>query len=175
MEDSYPSTMFMGKTTFVLGGVDGVSDSEMGGMGGMSTSEEKDGTVFHYDTKLMFMTSFTGQDMLKTAFRVGNFGMMEPFGMMGEARLDTAFSSSDSLELHKAYYQFPIRDDIQVTFGLKLRQDDLLGVWPSAYPGDGVLFVLDQAGANDTYSKKMGAGAGITWSHDKLVASALFV
>merc|ERR1712159_39865 len=27
----------------------------------------------------------------------------------------------------------------------------------------------------DTYSKKMGAGAGITWSHDKLVASALFV
>ena len=33
--NSYPSTMFMGKTTFVLGGVDGVSDS---GMGGMSTS-----------------------------------------------------------------------------------------------------------------------------------------
>ena len=75
--DSYPSTMFMGKTTFVLGGVDGVSDSGMSGMsgmGGMSTSEEKDGTVFHYDTKLMFMTSFTGQDMLKTAVRVGNLG-----------------------------------------------------------------------------------------------------
>ena len=64
--DSYPSTMFMGKTTFVLGGVDGVSDSGMSGMSGMSAmgamsnSEEKDGTVFHYDTKLMFMTSFTG-------------------------------------------------------------------------------------------------------------------
>ena len=178
MGDSYPSTMFMGKTTFVLGGVDGVSDSGMGGMGGMggmSSSGDKDGTVFHYDTKLMFMTSFTGQDMLKSAVRIGNFGMMEPFGMMGEARLDTAFSSSDSLELHKAYYQFPIGDDIEVTFGPKLRQDDLLGVWPSAYPGDGVLFVLNQAGANDTYSKKMGAGAGITWSNEKLVASALFV
>ena len=175
MRDSYPSTMFMGKTTFILGGVDGVSDSGMGGMGGMSTADEKDGTVFHYDTKLMFMTSFTGQDMLKTAVRIGNFGMMEPFGMMGEARLDTAFSSNDSLELHKAFYQFPVGDDIHVTFGPKLRQDDLLGVWPSTYPGDGVLFVLNQAGANDTYSKKMGAGAGITWSHDKLVASALFV
>ena len=67
MGDSYPSTMFMGKTTFVLGGVDGVSDSGMSGMSGMSTADEKDGTVFHYDTKLMFMTSFTGQDMLKTA------------------------------------------------------------------------------------------------------------
>ena len=51
----------------------------------------------------------------------------------------------------------------------------MLGVWPSTYPGDGVLFVLNQAGANDTYSKKMGAGAGITWSYEKLVASALFV
>ena len=94
--------------------------------------------------------------MLKTAFRVGNFGIMEPFGMMGEARLDTALSSSDSLEFHKAYYQFPIGDSIQVTFGQKLRQDDLLGVWPSIYPGDGVLFVLNQAGANDTYSKRWG-------------------
>jgi hypothetical protein len=48
-------------------------------------------------------------------------------------------------------------------------------VWPSTYPSDGVLFVLNQAGANDTYAKKMGAGAGITWSHEKLVASALFI
>ena len=32
-----------------------------------------------------------------------------------------------------------------------------------------------QEGANDTYSKKMGGGAGITWSLEKLVASVLFV
>ena len=46
--ESYPSTIFMGKTTFVVGGVDGVSDS---GMGGMSTSEEENGTVSHYEAK----------------------------------------------------------------------------------------------------------------------------
>ena len=85
--------------------------------------------------------------------------------MIGEARLDTVFNSSDSLELHKTFYQCPVGYDIHVTFGPKLRQDDLLGVWPSTYPGDGVLFVLNKAGANDTYSKKMDAGAGITWSH----------
>ena len=51
----------------------------------------------------------------------------------------------------------------------------MLGAGLSAYPGDGVLFVLNHAGANDTYFKKMGAGAGITWSNEKLVASALFV
>ena len=60
-------------------------------------------------------------------------------------------------------------------FDPKLRQDDLLGVWPSSYPSDPILFILNQAGASDTYSKKMGAGAGITWSKDRVVASALFV
>ena len=165
MGDSYPSTMFMGKTTFVVGGVDGVTN--------------KDETTLNYDMKLMGMTSFTGKDMLKTAVRIGNFtgGMMNshPFGMMGDARLDTAFDSSNNLELHKAFYQFPLSDDVQITFGPKLRQDDLLGVWPSSFLSDPILFVLNQAGASDTYSKKMGSGAGITWSKDRVVASTLFV
>ena len=165
MGDSYPSTMFMGKTTFVVGGVDGVT----------SMGTAKDETTFNYDMKLMGMTSFTGKDMLMTAIRSGNFAMMDPFGMSGAARLDTGFNSSDNLELHKAFYKFPVSDDIQITFGPKLRQDDLLGVWPSSYPSDPILFVLNQAGASDTYSKKMGAGAGITWSKDRVVASALFV
>jgi len=159
-----PSTMLMGKTTFVLGGVDGVTN--------------KDETTLNYDIKLMGMTSFTGKDMLKTAVRIGDFtgGMMNshPFGMMGDARLDTAFDSTNNLELHKAFYQFPLGEDIKITFGPKLRQDDLLGVWPSS-SSDQILFVLNQAGASDTYSKKMGAGAGITWSKDRVVASALFV
>ncbi len=53
MEDSYPSDMFMDKTAFILGGVDRVSNS---GMGGMSTSEDKDGAAFHYDTKLILLS-----------------------------------------------------------------------------------------------------------------------
>tara|TARA_B100000579_G_C22714360_1_gene796157 strand:- start:409 stop:663 length:255 start_codon:yes stop_codon:yes gene_type:complete len=48
-------------------------------------------------------------------------------------------------------------------------------VWPCTSPEDGVSFVLNQAEANDTYSKKMGAGGGITWSYEKLIASLLFV
>ena len=64
--DHSPSTMIMGKSTFVVGGVDGVT---------------RDETVFNYETRIMGMTSFTGQDMLKTAIRVGNFGMQDPFGM----------------------------------------------------------------------------------------------
>ena len=162
MTDSYPSTMFMGKSTFVLGGVDG--------------STRTDAVLFNYDLKLMGMTSFTGEDMLMTAIRAGAFNMMDPFGMNGESRLDTAFNSNDNLEVHKLFYKFPVSDNFTVTFGPKLRQDDLLGVEPISYPdGEGTLFVLNQAGANDTYSKKMGAGAGVTYSKDKLIASTVLV
>ncbi|MBO8205144.1 carbohydrate porin [Prochlorococcus marinus] len=162
MNDSFPSTMFMGKSTFVLGGVDGVTGREA--------------VTFNYDLKLMGMTSFTGEDMLMTAIRAGNFNMMAPFGMMGASRLDTAFNSTDNLEVHKLFYKFPLGDNFKVTFGPKLRQDDLLGVKPTSYPGDdGILFVLNQAGANDTYSKKMGAGAGVTYSKDNLIASTVLV
>ena len=162
MTDSYPSTMFMGKSTFVLGGVDGVTG--------------KEAVTFNYDLKLMGMTSFTGEDMLMTAIRAGNFNMMDPFGMMGASRLDTAFNSSDNLEVHKLFYKFPVSDSFTVTLGPKLRQDDLLGVKPTSFPDDeGTLFVLNQTGANDTYSKKMGAGVGVTYSKDKFIASTVLV
>ena len=156
-----PRTMIMGKTTFVVGGVDGVSG--------------KEAVTFNYDTKLMAHTSFTGKDLLKTVVRIGNFNNMDPFGMMGSARLETAFNSSDELNLHRAYYQFPFGDNFKATFGAKLRQDDLLAVWPSAYPSDSILDVLDNAGASAAYSNSMGAGAGITYSKDQLSASLLFV
>ena len=130
MNDSYPSTMFMGKSTFVLGGVDGVIGQEA--------------VTFNYDLKLMGMTSFTGEDMLMTAIRAGAFNMMDPFGMNGESRLDTAFNSNDNLEVHKLFYKFPVSDNFKVSLGPKLRQDDLLGVKPTSYPGeDGILFVLN--------------------------------
>ena len=83
---SSPSTMLMGKATFVIGGVDGVASKEE--------------MTFNYDMKLMGMTSLTGKDMLMTAIRTGNFTKMDPFGMMGAARLDTSFfKSSDNFSV----------------------------------------------------------------------------
>ena len=64
-EDESPSTMIMGKTTFIVGGVDGVT----------SMGTTKNETTFNYDMKLMGMTSFIGKDMLMTAIRSGNFAI----------------------------------------------------------------------------------------------------
>ncbi len=155
-------TMIMGKTAFVVGGA------------------EDDGNVsravtFNYDTKLAIKTSFNGKDLLKTVVRTGNFNNADTFGMMGPVRLETAFNSSNALNLHRAYYQFPVGNNFNATVGPRLRQDDLLGVWPSAYPNDSILNIFTYAGANAAYSKEMGAGAGVTYAKDNLSASLLWV
>jgi len=154
------TTKLSGSTVFVAGGVDGISG--------------KEAVTFTYDTKIDLDSSFTGEDLLKTRIRSGNFGS-GPFSATGAAALEVASSTSDSLTIDRAYYQFPVGDNFTATVGAKVRQDDMLGVWPSSYPSDSVLDVLTYAGANAAYSLAEGAGAGITYSKDSLSASLVLV
>jgi len=152
------TTKLSGDTTFVMGGVDGISD--------------KESLTFNYDTKLTLDTSFTGEDLLKTRIRSGNFSSADPF--TSGAALEVA-SSDSSLTIDRNYYQFPVGENLTATVGAVVRQDDMLAVWPSAYPSDSVLDVLTYAGANAAYSLATGAGAGISYSKDNLNASLAFV
>jgi len=154
------TTKLSGTTAFVMGGVDGVSGSEA--------------VHFTYDTKIDLDSSFTGEDLLKTRIRSGNFGS-GPFSATGSAALEVASSTSDALQIDRSYYQFPVGESLTATVGAVVRQDDMLGVWPSAYPSDSILDVLTYAGANAAYSLAQGAGAGITYAQDNLSASLLFV
>jgi len=155
------TTKLSGTTTFVMGAAD-VPGNE--------------GTTFNYDTKIALDSSFSGNDLLRTRIRSGNFATTDPFGDFASGNaLEVASSTSDALQIDRSYYQFPIGDDFTATVGPKVRQDDLLGVWPSAYPSDSVLDVLTYAGANDTYALAEGAGAGITYAKNNLSASVLFV
>ncbi len=151
------TTKLSGRTTFVTGGVDGVSG--------------KEAVTFQYDTALSLDTSFTGDDLLKTVIRSGNIS--GPFA--DAAALETNFNSSDALQIHRAYYQFPVGESLTATVGAKVRQDDMLAVWPSSYPSDSVLDVLTYAGANDAYNLSMGAGAGISYAKDNLSVSLAIV
>ncbi len=154
------TTKLSGTTSFVMGGVDGVSG--------------KEAVTFTYDTKIDLDSSFTGQDLLKTRLRAGNFGS-GPFSATGTAAMEVASSTSNSLDIDRAYYQFPVGDNLTATVGALVRQDDMLGVWPSSYPSDSVLDVLTYAGANAAYSLAEGAGAGITYAKDSLSASLVLV
>jgi len=152
------TTKLSGETVFVFGGVDGVSGQEA--------------VTLNYDTRISLDTSFTGEDLLKTRLRSGNFSNT-PFA--GSAALETAYNSGDSVNIDRNYYQFPVGENLTATVGAIVRQDDMLAVWPSSYPGDSVLDVLTYAGANAAYSLAQGAGAGISYSQDNLSASLAIV
>ena len=65
--------------------------------------------------------------------------------------------------LFRSFYQFPIGGGFTATFGPRVRQDDMLAMWPSAYPADTVIDFFTYAGAPGTYSLNLGAGAGLWW------------
>jgi len=156
------TTTLSGTTVFVVGGVDGVADNEA--------------VTFNYDTKLALETSFSGDDLLRTRIRSGNFGS-GPFSFADGAAspLEVASSTGNSLTVDRAFYQFPVGESLTATVGALVRQDDMLGVWPSSYPSDSILDVLTYAGANAAYSLAEGAGAGITYAKDNLSASLVLV
>ncbi len=138
------------------------------------------GTVFNYDLRLFLDTSFTGKDLLRTMLRSGNFGnsVFGANGYVGLAGMETAFeepSGANSVGVNRLWYQFPIGSSFTATVGGLVRQDDMLAVWPSAYPADTVIDFFTYAGAPATYNLALGQGGGLWWQYDDFSISANYV
>jgi len=127
-------------------------------------------TTFNYDLQLQIETSFTGKDLLLTVLRAGDFQESAFNGApTGLSTLETAFqepSGINSVGIDKLFYQFPVADSFTFTVGAVVGQEDMLAVWPSAYPSDSVLDVLTLNGSPAAYNKNKGAGGGVSWSTD---------
>ena len=167
------TTKLKGKTTFVIGAstassnVDGAADFFNATQGA---------TTFNYDTRLFLDTSFTGKDLLRTMLRAGNFGQ-SVFGN-GVTTMETAFeepNGPNNVAINRVWYQFPIGDSFTATVGGLVRQDDMLAVWPSAYPADTVLDFFTYAGAPGAYNLTLGQGAGLSWESGGFSISANYV
>jgi hypothetical protein len=172
------TTKLKGVATFVLG-----ANSFAGSNDDFADAARalEGGTSFNYDVRLIFDTSFTGKDLLRTTLRAGNFadsafgnsGNLSTNGAnLGLNALEVAFEENcgladcgDVVAINRLFYQFPVGDKVTVTFGGRVRQDDMLAMWPSVYPADTVLDVFTYAGAPGTYSLNLGAGAGV-WYQD---------
>jgi hypothetical protein len=168
------TTKLKGIATFVLGA------NAYGGSNSAIVDEAKattGATAFAYDVRLNFDTSFTGKDLLRTTLRAGNFGASpwsgQPVGANGAETslnaLEVAFQEGEvdggnTVGINRLFYQFPVGDKVTVTFGGRVRQDDMLAMWPSVYPADTVLDVFTYAGAPGTYSLNLGAGAGVWYA-----------
>ncbi|WP_320673549.1 iron uptake porin [Prochlorococcus sp. MIT 1341] len=182
------TTKLSGVATFVVGGNAFSGDDAYGkdwNDSNMDDSDprhakagESDGAVsFNYDYKLSLDTSFTGEDLLKTRLRTGNFGSnaFSGSGYVQMAALEVANSNADAIKVDRLYYSFPWGDDFTVTVGPEVRQDDMLAVWPSAYPSDSVLDFFTYAGAPGAYNLANGGGAGISWNSGNFDVTATYI
>ena len=161
------TTKLKGIATMVLGGASGLVNG---------TNESLGEVTFNYDLKLDLDTSFTGKDLLRTRLRSSNF-QNSVFGT-GNTLLEVAFqetNNSDIVGIDRLFYKFPIGDSFTATFGAKVRQDDMLAMWPSVYPGDSILDMFTLAGAAGTYNLSLGAGAGVSYMKNGFNLSANFV
>jgi len=135
---------------------------------------------FNYDVRLALDTSFTGKDLLRTRLRMGNFGGTTwsgtPYPATGaEVAFEEGPGGFNTVGVDRVFYQFPIGSNFTVTAGPRVRQDDMLAVWPSQYPADTILDFFTYAGSPGTYTLNLGAGAGIWWKADGLSLSANYV
>ena len=137
-------------------------------------------TVFNYDQRIVLDTSFTGKDLLRARLRAGNFGN-SPYGANGYVGLDGMEigyeepSGANVVGIDRIFYQFPVGEGFTISAGGRVRQDDMLAVWPSAYPADTILDFFTYAGAPGTYNLALGSGGGISWTSDGFSLSANYV
>ena len=133
---------------------------------------------FNYDTRMFFNTSFTGKDLMRIMLRAGNFADTtwggNPFAMTG-AEIAYEEGAPNNVNVNRAFYQFPVGDDFTVTAGARVRQDDMMAVWPSQYPAETIMDFFTYAGAPGTYSLNLGAGAGAWWAKDGWSVSGNYV
>jgi len=133
--------------------------------------DDVDELSFNYDVRLSFLTSFNGKDLLKTTLRSGNFNTA--YAAVGGLEYGY-FNNSGAVEVNRLFYQFPV-GDLKFSAGAVIRQDDMLGMFPSLYPSDSMLDMTTYAGAGGAYNLTSGSGAGVTYAKDGFSVSLLFV
>ena len=171
------TTKLKGIATMVIGGSsNGLTAAVSGGAANPNTMQ--DHITFNYDVKLNLDTSFTGKDLLRTTLRGNNF-QNSTFGGAGSFALADASNpsnvSGDAVAINRLFYQFPVGEAWTATFGAKVRQDDMLAMWPSAYNADPILDRMTYAGASGAYSLNMGAGVGLSYKKNGFSVSANYI
>jgi hypothetical protein len=172
------TTKLSGLATFVLG-----ANSFSGSASHLVQANKAafGAATFNYDLQLNYDTSFTGNDLLRTTLRSGNFdGDHNSFGGAGPSglsQLEVAFQEDagpNIVGIDRLFYQFPL-GDFTFTLGGRVGQEDMLAIWPSVYPAETVLDVLTLGGAPGAYNKNLGAGAGVWWQRNGFAISANYV
>jgi hypothetical protein len=144
------TTKLAGEASMILGGIPGLP--------------QYGNTTFNYDLRLNLDTSYTGQDLLRTRLRTGNFSKY-PFGTSTNNifKLDKAEDWNNAVYVDRLYYQFPVGKNqaTKLTIGALVRNTEMAWI-PSAYKSN-ILDVFALGGTSGVYNKATGEGVGIQW------------
>ena len=154
------TTKLKGTTHWVLGA------AKYHGQGSDAMAAADGATSFSYDLRLALETSFTGEDMLYTRLRSGNMDNIFGGSDFGTFAQEYGFDSGKAVVVNHLYYSFPVGEEFTVVGGPVVRMDDMLPVWPSAYPSSMTLDFFTYAGAPGAYNLALGAGAGVYWKSE---------
>ncbi|EAU70861.1 possible porin [Synechococcus sp. BL107] len=151
------TTKLKGVTNWVLGA------AKYHGQGSKNAAKNNGGTSFSYNLALNLETSFTGKDLLYTRLRSGNMNNIYGGNGVGLFAQEYGFDSGNTVKVNRLYYSFPVGDEFTIVGGPVVRMDDMLPVWPSAYPSDMTMDFFTYAGAPGAYNLTLGGGAGVYW------------
>ena len=148
------TTSLSGSAVFTVGTV---SD------GGATDTEDE--MYMQYAYGLDINSSFTGEDLFYAGIESGNAS-----GPLGE--LDSASDAGAALTVTSLFYEFPVGNNLAVTAGPLVDQDDVVAATTSAYSGSFRLGAMPFSEDGDL----TGPGLGVAYAGDNgFVASASFV
>jgi hypothetical protein len=154
------TTKLKGVTNWVLGA------ASYNGDGSNAQAKANGGTSFSYNLALNLETSFTGEDMLYHAPACRQHDNIYGGNGVGLFAQEYGFNSTTQLKLTACTTASPVGEDFTVVGGPVVRMDDMLPVWPSAYPSDMTMDFFTYAGAPGAYNLTLGGGAGFYWQND---------
>jgi len=143
------TTTMTGKAAFNVGYVDEDGDTA-------------DSTTMNYMYQLNMNTSFTGDDLLYTRIKTGNFGGHFADSSSGTYLSATKTATDSVLMVDKIWYQFPVGDNLKFWVGPKIENYYMLASAPSIYKP--VLKQFALGGNGTVYGSSTQAGFGAAWT-----------
>lgn len=125
-------------------------------------SDTNEALALNYDLRLALKTSFTGEDMLTTVLRAGNFG---DSSLQEASFVNQEYAwgpEGNVVKIGRLFYTFPVGDDLTVTAGPIVRTDDagMYAGYATFYPSDLLVDFFTYGGAWAT-NNLSGTGSGI--------------
>lgn len=157
------TTKLKGKAIFSLAGtayqIEGQKDA---------LASRDDAASMNYTFQLDLNTSFTGDDLLYTRLKSGNYST-SAFGgkttaYVPQAYLEWANSNEDAVKVDKIWYQFPYAEQFTVFVGPRIENYYMLDSAPSVYKP--ILKAFKLGGNYGTYGASTGAGFGVAWKQE---------